>query len=32
MEDIARWVELAPRYGMRIVGPPIPEDLPATIG
>ena len=23
-EDIARWNELGPRYGLRIVGPPIP--------
>jgi quercetin dioxygenase-like cupin family protein len=23
--DVARWLELAPRYGLRIVGPPIPE-------
>jgi hypothetical protein len=23
--DIARWLELAPRYGLRVVGPPIPE-------
>jgi hypothetical protein len=23
--DIQRWNELAPRYGLRIVGPPIPE-------
>lgn len=24
-EDIARWLELAPAYGLRVVGPPIPE-------
>jgi hypothetical protein len=23
--DAARWLELAPRYGLRVVGPPIPE-------
>ena len=23
--DIARWLELAPRYGLLVVGPPIPE-------
>jgi mannose-6-phosphate isomerase-like protein (cupin superfamily) len=23
-EDVARWNELGPRYGLRIVGPPIP--------
>ncbi len=23
--DIARWLELSPRYGLRVVGPPIPE-------
>ena len=23
--EIARWLELAPRYGLRVVGPPIPE-------
>jgi quercetin dioxygenase-like cupin family protein len=23
--DIARWLELAPAYGLRVVGPPIPE-------
>src|ERR1700746_4178920 len=22
--DIARWLELAPRYGLRVIGPPIP--------
>jgi quercetin dioxygenase-like cupin family protein len=26
--EIARWIELAPRYGLRIVGPPIPEEAP----
>jgi mannose-6-phosphate isomerase-like protein (cupin superfamily) len=25
--DIARWNELAPRYGVRVVGPPIPAEL-----
>jgi quercetin dioxygenase-like cupin family protein len=25
--DVARWLELAPRYGLRIVGPPIPEPV-----
>jgi mannose-6-phosphate isomerase-like protein (cupin superfamily) len=24
-DDIARWLELGPRYGLRVVGPPIPE-------
>jgi len=23
--DIERWLELSPRYGLRVVGPPIPE-------
>jgi hypothetical protein len=23
--DVARWLELAPRYGLRVVGPPISE-------
>jgi mannose-6-phosphate isomerase-like protein (cupin superfamily) len=23
--DVARWLALAPRYGLRVVGPPIPE-------
>ena len=23
--DTARWLELAPRYGIRVAGPPIPE-------
>ena len=27
--DIARWLELAPAYGLRVVGPPIPEPGPA---
>lgn len=27
--DIARWLELAPAYGLRVVGPPIPEPAPA---
>lgn len=30
--DIARWIELAPGYGLHIVGPPIPEDLVAGTG
>jgi mannose-6-phosphate isomerase-like protein (cupin superfamily) len=25
LEDIQRWNELAPRYGLRIVGPPLPN-------
>jgi quercetin dioxygenase-like cupin family protein len=25
--DVARWTELAPRYGLRVVGPPIPADV-----
>jgi quercetin dioxygenase-like cupin family protein len=25
-EDIERWLETAPRYGLRIVGPPLPAD------
>jgi mannose-6-phosphate isomerase-like protein (cupin superfamily) len=24
-EEIPRWVEVAPRYGLEVVGPPIPE-------
>jgi quercetin dioxygenase-like cupin family protein len=24
LEDVARWNELGPRYGLRVVGPPIP--------
>lgn len=28
--DIARWIELAPDYGLRVVGPPIPEDEPSS--
>ncbi|HEY2225876.1 cupin domain-containing protein [Actinomycetospora sp.] len=28
--EVARWIELAPRYGLRIVGPPIPEDAPTS--
>lgn len=24
--EAARWIELAPRYGLRIVGPPLPDD------
>lgn len=27
-QDVARWIELAPRYGLRIVGPPIPAEEP----
>jgi quercetin dioxygenase-like cupin family protein len=23
--DVARWMEVAPRYGIRVVGPPIPD-------
>jgi hypothetical protein len=23
--NVARWLDLAPRYGLRVVGPPIPE-------
>jgi len=26
MADVHRWLEAAPRYGLRIVGPPIPDD------
>ncbi len=25
-EEIARWVEFSPRYGLEVVGPPLPED------
>ena len=25
-EEIARWNEVGPRYGLRVVGPPLPED------
>jgi len=25
-EEIRRWIETAPRYGLRVVGPPIPAD------
>jgi quercetin dioxygenase-like cupin family protein len=28
--EVSRWIELAPRYGLRIVGPPIPEDGPTA--
>ncbi len=28
--DIARWAELAPQYGLRIVGPPLAETEPVT--
>jgi mannose-6-phosphate isomerase-like protein (cupin superfamily) len=28
--DIARWAELAPQYGLRIVGPPLAEAEPVT--
>ena len=24
-EEITRWNELAPRYGLQVVGPPLPE-------
>jgi len=24
-EEIARWNEIAPRYGLVVVGPPLPE-------
>jgi len=24
-EEISRWNEVAPRYGLEVVGPPIPE-------
>ena len=24
-QDVARWLELAPAYGLRVVGPPIPD-------
>jgi quercetin dioxygenase-like cupin family protein len=27
--DVERWNELAPRYGLRVVGPPIPDDVNA---
>ena len=23
-EEVSRWIELGPRYGLRVVGPPIP--------
>ena len=26
--EIARWNEVGPRYGLEVVGPPIPEDAP----
>ncbi|MEZ5184914.1 MAG: cupin domain-containing protein [Candidatus Nanopelagicales bacterium] len=26
-EEIARWGEIGPRYGLEVVGPPIPEDV-----
>jgi len=29
-EEIARWSEVAPRYGLQVVGPPIPEDASAV--
>jgi len=25
-EEIARWNEVGPRYGLQVVGPPLPED------
>jgi quercetin dioxygenase-like cupin family protein len=28
-EDIRRWLEAAPRYGLQVVGPPIPDDADA---
>ena len=28
-EEIARWNEVGPRYGLEVVGPPIPEEAPA---
>jgi quercetin dioxygenase-like cupin family protein len=28
-EEIGRWLELAPAYGLQVVGPPIPEPGPA---
>jgi hypothetical protein len=27
-EEIARWNEVGPRYGLTVVGPPLPEDEP----
>lgn len=27
--DIERWLQLAPAYGLQVVGPPIPESDPA---
>jgi hypothetical protein len=24
-EEIARWNEVGPRYGLQVVGPPLPE-------
>lgn len=29
-EEIARWNEVAPRYGLQVVGPPIPEGVTET--
>ncbi len=26
-EEIARWNEVGPRYGLQVVGPPLPEDI-----
>ena len=26
MADVHRWLEMAPRYGLSIVGPPLPAD------
>jgi hypothetical protein len=25
-EEITRWNEVGPRYGLQVVGPPLPED------
>jgi hypothetical protein len=27
MADVHRWLETAPRYGLSIVGPPLPADV-----
>ncbi|WP_426563858.1 cupin domain-containing protein [Angustibacter sp. McL0619] len=29
-EEIQRWNEIGPRYGLTVVGPPIPDDEPAS--
>jgi hypothetical protein len=26
-EEIRRWNEVSPRYGLRVVGPPIPSEI-----